>query len=481
MVLRKLVSASTLVLFRRLALHSVVLGLLTSFNPALACWDGDPPRDDSPPAKGDPPSPDPPKQSEEGGIRWRPLLGNTLTFLTVSHGFRWAKEKYTREATLHGPYFEGVGSAIGSLHGWGDGDEFLTNYVGHPMEGAVAGFIFTHNDPKYREEEFGKNRAYWRGKTRAFLFAAAYSAAFEIGPYSEATIGKIQAYWPQQGFVDWAVSPTVGLAWTIAEDSLDKYIIKPFEGKVHNPALRAMMRGGLNPSRTFANVMMFKLPWHRDTRAGITTYDAKLDNNLSQFKNVLDGPIDSSDTYGRKRANFSFNIPFQVTRFGDLSCIGGGATTQFPLTDSVDVIIDLSGCKLMGLPDNYSGDSTTYMIGARWSPKSAGRAVPHARFLVGGHKIYEEKLDPVMQKELLAEGVKGTYYHDVYLDYTKNWHENGFALSMGAGIDIGINRALGFRLVSLDYLRSWLRPLNGADFQQGFRFSTGLIVNMGSW
>jgi hypothetical protein len=408
-------------------------------------------------------------------------MGNTLTFLAFSHAFRWGTEKYTREATLNGPYLKGVGAAIGSLHGWGDGDEFLCNYVGHPMEGAVAGFIFSHNDPKYREEEFGKNRAYWRGKTRAFVYSAMYSVAFEIGPASEATIGKIQASWPQEGLVDWAVSPTIGLAWTLAEDSLDKYIVKPFEGKVQNPALRAIVRGWLNPSRSFANMMMFKVPWHRDTRPGVTTYDAKADHNFAQSRNLMDVPLDASDPYGRKRSNFSFDIPMEVTQFSRLTCVGGGVTAQFPLSDSWDALINLSGCKLIGLPQDYSGDSLTYMIGARWSPKTARRTVPHFRFMVGGHKVYEERLYPDLQKELLAQGIKGTYYHNVYLDYTQNWHENGLAVSIGGGVDVGINRALGFRLASLDYLHSWLSQLNGSDFHDGIRFSTGLIVNMGSW
>ncbi len=425
--------------------------------------------------------PDPPKQSQEGGIRWGKLMGNTMTFLTVSHAFRWAKEEYTRDATLHGPFFKGWASSIGNLHGWGDGDEFLTNYVGHPMEGAVSGYIFQHNDPKYREEEFGKNRAYWRGKTRAFVFSALYSAAFEIGPYSEATVGKIQKYWPQQGLVDWAVSPTIGLAWTLAEDSLDKYVAKYFEGKVQNAALRALVRSWLNPSRSFANLMMFKYPWHRDSRPGITTYDPSIDENSMRARNIIDLPQDSSDPYGRKRANFTFDIPIEVTSFGRLSCVGGGVNAQFPLSDSWDAVINLSGCKLIGLPQNYTGDSLTYMLGARWSPKSAGRAVPHVRLMVGGHKIYEEQLYPELQKELLAQGVKGTYYHNVYEQYTRNWHENGLAVSLGAGVDIGINRALGFRLASVDYLHSWLSKLNGGDFHEGIRVSTGLIVNMGSW
>jgi hypothetical protein len=154
---------------------------------------------------------------------------------------------------------------------------------------------------------------------------------------------------------------------------------------------------------------------------------------------------------------------------------------QIPLSDSFDAIISLTGCKLTGLPRDYSGDSLTYMIGARWSPKNTGRTVPHVRAMMGGHKIYEERIYPELEKELLAEGVKGTYYRNVYLDYTQNWHENGFAVSIGAGLDIGINRALGFRAVSVDYLRSWLGPLNGSEFNQGFRISTGLIVNVGGW
>jgi hypothetical protein len=447
----------------------LVIMLFVVLNPAVSCAD-----DDSPPLLE-------PKPKEEDGIRWKPLAGSTLTFLTVSHAFRWAKEDYTREATARGPYFKGVGSAISSLHGFGDGDEFLTNYVGHPMEGAVAGYIFSHNDPKYRETEFGRNRAYWRGKTRAFVFSALYSAAFEIGPYSEATVGKVQAYWPQQGMVDWVISPTIGLAWTLAEDSLDKYVARPFEGKVHNPALRALVRGWTSPARSFSNMMMFKYPWHRDSRPGITTYDTSVDANSRAFRNIIDLPTDASDPYGRKRASFGFDVPLEITRFGGLTCIGGGTTAQFPLSNSWDAVINLSGCKLIGLPQDYSGDSLTYMLGTRWSPKNASRTVPHFRVMVGGHKIYEERLYPEIRKELVAQGAKGTYYRDIYLDYTQNWRQNGLAVSIGAGVDVGINRALGLRLASVDYLHSWLSQLNGSDFRDGIRFSTGLIVNMGSW
>jgi len=422
-----------------------------------------------------------PKKKEEPKIQWNSLLSDTMTFLAVGHSFRWAKEFYTREATLNGPYFHGWGSAMGNLHGWGDGDEFLCNYVGHPMEGAVSGYIFSHNDPRYREEQFGKNRAYWRGKTRAFLFSAAYSLQFEIGPFSEASIGKIQAYWPQSGLVDWAVTPTVGLAWTLAEDSLDKYVAVPIEGRVRNPALRALIRGWLNPSRSFANLMTLKYPWHRDTRPGVRVYDPIRNGSFTQSQVAQSPPEDPSDRYGRKRAPFTFNVPFEFTSFGRLRCVGGGATAQIPLRSSWDVVINLSGCKLIGLPQYHAGDSLTYMLGARWSPKTSSRATPHVRMMVGGHKIYEERLYPDRMAALLAQNAKGTYYRNVYLDYTRSWEMNGLALSVGAGVDVGINRALGLRLASVEYLRSWLDRLNGSAFNNGVRVSTGLIVNVGSW
>ncbi len=422
-----------------------------------------------------------PRKKDELKVEWRSLVGHSMTFLTVSHAFRWAKEYYTREATLNGPYFRGVGSAVGNLHGWADGDEFLCNYVGHPMEGAVAGYIFSHNDPKYREEEFGRNRGYWRGKTRAFVFSALYSAQFEIGPFSEATVGKIQAYWPQRGFVDWAVTPTVGLAWTLAEDSLDKYVAKPLEGKIRNRPVRAAIRSWLNPARSFANMMALKYPWHRDTRPGLREYDPEIHSAFSESDSVMTLPLDSSDPYGRKHAQFAFNVPFQVTRFGRLSCVGGGTTAQIPLGSSWDAVFDLSGCKLLGLPRNFSGDSLTYMMGTRWSPKTASRAAPHFRLMIGGHKIYEERLDPDLKTTLLAQGEEGTYYRNVYLDYTQNWQTNGLAVSIGGGVDVGINRAIGLRLASVEYLHSWLGRFNGYAFNNGIRLSTGLIVNVGSW
>lgn len=166
----------------------------------------------------------------------------------------------------------GYVNSVTNLHGWADGDPIMVNYVGHPMQGSVSGDIWIQNDPKYRTAEFGRNRRYWVSRLRAATFAWAYSEQFEIGPISEASIGHVQNYFPQQGFVDHVITPAVGFGWMVAEDFLDRYVVKRIEAWTTNRCalrplrvIRMVARGGLNPSRSFANAMAFREPWHRDT------------------------------------------------------------------------------------------------------------------------------------------------------------------------------------------------------------------------
>lgn len=100
-----------------------------------------------------------------------------------------------------------------------------------------------------------------------------YSVQFEIGPLSEGSIGAIQSQFPEQGFVDHAITPAIGMAWMIAEDTVDRYIIEPIEARTGNRYVRLLVRSGLNPSRTFANFLNGHPPWSRDSRAGISSYE----------------------------------------------------------------------------------------------------------------------------------------------------------------------------------------------------------------
>jgi len=142
-----------------------------------------------------------PTPKRETGIDWRHLAEGSLAFLTLEHAFRYATEYGTRDA-FHTAFWPGYFDSVQNLHGWADGDPFLVNYIGHPMQGAVAGFMWQHNDRAYRDVVFGENSRYWKEKLRGAAFSYLYSVQFEIGPISEASIGHIQAQFPQQGFVD---------------------------------------------------------------------------------------------------------------------------------------------------------------------------------------------------------------------------------------------------------------------------------------
>ncbi len=203
------------------------------------------------------------------GVSWGGLLSQSAKFLLVEQGFRVITQPGTREA-LKGPFFDDWFKAVKATKGWGDGDDFLTNYIGHPMQGSVTGFIYVQNDPAGIAQEFGRSSGYWRSRLKAAAWSAFYSAQFELGPISEASIGNVGHQGDSQsGAVDLVVTPLAGFGWQIGEDALDKYLIRRIEAKTNNPVLLMFARSVLNPTRSFANMMRGQVPWNRNTRSGI--------------------------------------------------------------------------------------------------------------------------------------------------------------------------------------------------------------------
>jgi hypothetical protein len=204
---------------------------------------------------------------EESGFHWAGAIKQSLLFLGVQHGFAMTQEKTRRE--LRGPFFKDYFRSVKNLGGWEDGGRFFTNYISHPMEGSVAGFIQIQNDPKGIQQEFGKSRGYWKSRVKAMLWNAAYSTQFELGPISQSSIGNVGLHSSLDGkkrkmaYVDLVVTPTLGTAWLIGEDFLDRYVVQRWEGH-HSGFRRNTLRMLLNPMRGTANLLRFKLPWHRD-------------------------------------------------------------------------------------------------------------------------------------------------------------------------------------------------------------------------
>jgi hypothetical protein len=405
--------------------------------------------------------------SQPPKINWIGLLRESMYFLAIEHSFRWATEEGTRGAK--GPLVTGYVNSVTNLHGWSDGDPFYVNYVGHPMQGAIAGYIWVQNDGLYATAKFGRNREYWKSRIRAAGFAWAYSAQFEIGPFSEATIGYIQSQRPQFGFVDHVVTPTIGFGWMVAEDAMDHYVIRTLERHVGNRYVRALARSFLNPSRSMATTLSGRLPWSREDRSVLADYK----NVNTVIEKAPKPKIRTELPPDRTRAPFEFTISSRQQRFvGPNSrggCLGGGAEGAVRTGNDWQLVFDVSGCSIGGLPPGVSGDSLTYLIGPRWTP-SEGRFLPYVQVLIGGNKLTHE--------EVLANIAKANAANKEYIHQDQT---HGFALSAGTGLDLKLNRAAAIRLASLEYTRSWQRPVEGADYGRGLQLRLGLTLRMGTW
>ena len=223
---------------------------------------------------------------------WRGLIAQSLFFNAVETSFRLANDDQIRYLVARKPFWHDYFASMRQFNmgRWNDGDDFLTNYVGHPMQGAVAGYIEIQNDPTGRQQELSATRDYWMSRFRALLWSAAFSAHSEISPLGEAGIGneggwtypigdchkpckqfdiKTWHYTNNTGWVDFIITPTVGALWTLAEDTIDRYVSDRIQGDNRSSWFPLLVRGTLNPSRTMANAMRFKAPWYRDFQHGL--------------------------------------------------------------------------------------------------------------------------------------------------------------------------------------------------------------------
>jgi len=201
-----------------------------------------------------------------GSLHLGAVIRDSLMLLAVEHGVRIVGQEKTRRE-LGGPFWADYRRSVRVPDSWEDGDNWFVNYVGHPMHGAAAGLLWSAHDPVVRQAEFGLNTRYWKTRWRPLVWSAIYSVQFEVGPISEASIGNVGLRPNTIGWVDYVVTPIGGMGIAAAEDALDKYFIRWFEGKVRNRVFRASMRMLFNPSRTMANTALRRVPWHRDGRA----------------------------------------------------------------------------------------------------------------------------------------------------------------------------------------------------------------------
>jgi len=190
---------------------------------------------------------------------------DSFRLLLLEHGARLVFQGKTRRE-LGGNFWTDYADSVRMPGQWGDSDGWFVNYIGHPIHGAAAGYIWLDHEPG-APASFGMNREYWVARGRAAAWAATYSLQFEIGPFSEASIGNVGLRPETTGWVDYVVTPVGAFGLMVGEDALDRHLVRRLEARVGSSFWRATLRLALNPGRALSNAASGRAPWHRPDRS----------------------------------------------------------------------------------------------------------------------------------------------------------------------------------------------------------------------
>ena len=191
-------------------------------------------------------------------------FADSLKLLLIEHGSRIAVQEKTRRE-LSGPFWSDYKRSVRMPKQWEDTDAWWVNYIGHPIHGAAAGYLWLDHEPS-APTDISLTSTYWASRGRAMVWSAVYSLQFEIGPLSEASIGNVGMRGDTTGWVDHVVTPTGAFGWIVVEDALDRFLVKWVEARTGNRLARAMMRLVFNPGRALSNTPIGRAPWSRDGR-----------------------------------------------------------------------------------------------------------------------------------------------------------------------------------------------------------------------
>jgi hypothetical protein len=148
-------------------------------------------------------------------------FGDSLKLLLIEHTIRVAAQEKTRRE-LGGPFWEDYTRSVRMPHQWEDSDAWWVNYIGHPIHGAAAGYIWLDHD-RHAPVGIELTRRYWATRAQAAGWIGVYSLQFEFGPLSEASIGNVGMTPETTGWVDHVVTPVGALGLIVAEGSPDNW------------------------------------------------------------------------------------------------------------------------------------------------------------------------------------------------------------------------------------------------------------------
>jgi hypothetical protein len=405
----------------------------------------------------------------EGGIHWRPALTESFTFLLIEQAyvihtdFNWVVSENGIPFNHYGRDY--AQSLTSWWHaGWSAGEDPLYNYVGHPIQGAMTGFIEKQNDPRYENTEFSNTKRYWKSLLRATLWNAVYSTQWSMGPVSEMTVEKYgtkdrppwnsNGTWPCNtnkcysgvGKVNLVMTPVGGFGWMLTEDILDKNVAERLEAHTTNRLLIDTVRCALNPIRGGALILHGEHPWYRFRDIQRTSPFDDGANEASPSES--EAPKFQIPNHGNAFVGYTYAA---ATRC--LQMYSGAVIACDPFSARASGLNgwNVSGEKMylryFGAVADFSGQyggvsQTNSLLGIRGGAW-IGSFRPFAQFLIGAVHAYGRALPS----------------------------ETSFAEDLGLGIDLRMVRRLSWR-TETDELKT-----GSMDFERrNFRLTTGMAV-----
>jgi hypothetical protein len=402
-------------------------------------------------------------------FHWRQALKESFTFLVIEQAyvihsdFSWV---VSENGVPFNHYWRDYSQSLSewTRSGWNDGDPNWYGYVGHPIQGALTGFIQIQNDPQGERLEFSKTKAYWWSRLKAGLWNAVYSTQWNLGPLSEVTVEKYgtkdRPPWNYNGSfpcshhcvtgvgqIDLVMTPLGGTGWLIGEDFLDNKIARRVEVATQNRFLIDAVRCALNPIRGGANILHGESPWYRASR------------DVKRIAFTTDQKTAALTTEGPKPTPSRGDVFFGYSHIGTVKCqtpIAGSNVSCNPFSLKTS---DLGGWNT-SVEKNYlryfgavadfghqygSVSESNFLFGLRggvWF----GRVRPFAEALVGAVRAQEN-----------GPAASGP--------------DTSFAEALGVGADFRLMRLLGWR-IQADRLKTQLAGLD----QQNLRVSSGLLI-----
>jgi len=399
-------------------------------------------------------------------FHWRRALTESFTFLVIEQAyvihsdFSWV---VSENGVPFNHYWRDYMQSLSewTRSGWNDGDPNWYGYVGHPIQGALTGFIQIQNDPQGQRLEFSKTKAYWWSRFKAALWNAAYSTQWNLGPVSEVTVEKYgtktRGPWNYNGTfpcthhcltgvgqIDIVMTPLGGTGWLVGEDFLDNKIVRRVEGATQSHFLIDAVRCALNPIRGGANILHGEAPWYRASR------------DVKRIAFTPDRKAAALTTEALKPAPSRGDVFFGYSHIGTVKCqtpIVGSNVACNPFSSKVadlggwNASVEKNYLRYFGAVADFghqygSVSETNYLFGLRGGAWF-GRVRPFAEALVGAVRAQENGSGP----------------------------DTSFAEALGIGADVRVMRLLGWR-IQAGRLKTQLAGLD----QQNLRVSSGLLI-----